>query len=162
MVVVNPSPAPQAVVAGDADFDIVARRIAHDVMDVGHVDYEIMSLGTVDMEEFEHDMDKEALTDDNWIWEEPELIYNPKQMDEHELILARDEEMESLVAFDALEWWNLADAKAVNGATWLGTRWEDTRKDTGEVRSRWVAQDFAFSKVDGEHFSGTRQQHQQQ
>ena len=40
-------------------------------------------------------------------------------------------------------------------ATWLGTRWEDTRKDTGEVRSRWVAQDFAFQKVDGEHFAGT-------
>ena len=65
---------------------------AHDVMDFGHVDYEIMSLGTVDMEEFEHGMDKEALTDENWIWEEPELIYNPKQMDEHELILARDED----------------------------------------------------------------------
>ena len=45
-----------------------------------------MSLGTVDMEEFEHGMDKEALTDENWIWEELELIYNPKQMDEHELI----------------------------------------------------------------------------
>ena len=83
---VTPVPAlPRPAVAGDADFDIVTRRVIHDTMDVGNVNFEILSLGTVDMEEFEQSMDQEALLDENWLWDEPQLLYNPKDMDEAEL-----------------------------------------------------------------------------
>ena len=31
-------------------------------------------------------MDQEALLDENWLWDEPQILYNPKEMDEAELL----------------------------------------------------------------------------
>ena len=84
---VTPIPVPpRPPMAADEDFDIVARRVMHDTMDVGNVHFEVLSLGTVDMEEFEQSMDQEALLDENWLWDEPQILYNPKEMDEAELL----------------------------------------------------------------------------
>ena len=40
-------------------------------------------------------------------------------------------------------------------AKWITSRWEDVRKDTGELRSRWVLREFANTKAEGEFFSAT-------
>ena len=52
---------------------------------------------------------------------------------------------------------DLAKERVKTGeARWVGSRFEDRRKDTGELRCRWVLQDFARTKdTESTHFSAT-------
>ena len=38
---------------------------------------------------------------------------------------------------------------------WIKSRWEETRKDNGTYRSRWVLQEFANKNAEGDFFSAT-------
>ena len=73
----------------------------------------------------------------------------PDKFDEEELDQARKAEIDWLMSFPALELVSRETAgERVNSgeARWVGSRFEDQRKDSGELRSRWVLQDFARTK----------------
>ena len=69
-----------------------------------------------------------------------------------ELPESRQEELDSLTDFEAYEWWPIGQTE---GGKWIKSRWEESRKDSGVYRSRWVLQEFANKSVDGDFFSPT-------
>jgi hypothetical protein len=88
------------------------------------------------------------LDDTEWLWEEPDLKYDaPITADE--LQQSRQAEFDNLMAFGVLEYVPESRFKEVDGAIWISSRWEDIRKDSGQVRSRWVLQEFARKAGEG-------------
>ena len=62
-----------------------------------------------------------------------------------------------MVDFDAFEWVRTDDyiKDSTAGKRWVSSRWEDRRKDSGELRSRWVLRDFATTNAESEFFAAT-------
>ena len=102
--------------------------------------------------------DAEALIEkgDSWLWEEP--IWEPSKSNmgftPEELTAARQKEMNALEQFGAFIWVEEHVASEHKGR-WISSRWEDIRKDTGEVRSRWVLRKYANTDAGTDHFSPT-------
>ena len=57
---------------------------------------------------------------------------------------ARGEELKNLTDFEAYEWWPIDQT---SHGKWIKSRWEETHKDNGTYRSRWVLQEFANKKL---------------
>eukprot|EP00969_Alexandrium_andersonii_P258407 11425071-Alexandrium_andersonii.AAC.1 len=71
-----------------------------------------------------------------------------------ELFQARKAEVDFLEKFPALEYWGREKALAANGL-WISSWWEDVRKDTGILRSRWVLREFSGGRKDIQFFAPT-------
>ena len=95
------------------------------------------------------------IKDSEWLWEEPTPLASYKNMDEDELWEARREEVRNLESFQAFEWRRRSEMKENPDAKYISSRWEDIRKDSGLIRSRWVLREFANTQSEGEFFSAT-------
>ena len=130
------------------------KRTKHDGDDVMCVDFEEYLVTAVDMAEFQRRSDEDAEKDSVWMWEEPTLKFTLPITDK-ELIVARQEEVDNLNKFGVLKYVHPDVFSQTPDAKWIGSRWEDVRKDSGCVRSRWVLQEFATSNVHGDFHSAT-------
>ncbi len=63
-------------------------------------------------------------------------------------------EVEFLEKFQTLGYLSREQAEKANGL-WISSRWEDVRKDSGNVRSRWVLREFNGGKKDLQYFAPT-------
>ena len=136
------------------EFEHDVKRSKHDQDDVMCVDFEEYLVTAVDMAEFQRQSDADAEKDSVWLWEEPSLKYT-LPITEKELVVARQEEVDNLNKFGVLKYVHIEAFSQTPGAKWIGSRWEDQRKDSGCVRSRWVLQEFATSNVHGDFHSAT-------
>jgi hypothetical protein len=123
----------------------------HDEGDVSNVQFEQLSLAAVDLAEAEELIDAQALADEEWLWEEPEFVLDVPAS-EQEMWEARTEVVRNLTDLTAYEWVKAEDA---HDGRWIKSRLKEGRKDSGLFRSRWVLQDIARTKVDGDYFSAT-------
>ena len=135
-------------------FGAEVTRARHDDENIGNIELEEFIVSAVDMEAIANDRDHETMKDSAWMWDEPVLTYQATITDK-ELLVARSEEVDNLNQFKVLKFVTAETFANTPGAIWIGSRWEDGRKDSGCLRSRWVLQEFATKKVHGEFFSPT-------
>ena len=62
---------------------------------------------------------------------------------------------ETLRALGAFEWVLRDDIVGIEGSKYITSRWEDVRKDTGLLRSRWVLREYANTQADADYYSPT-------
>ena len=89
------------------------------------------------------------------MWEHYEIKTNQKGFNPHELKLARDAEVTMLKSCGDLEEVLRSDADKDPDGVWITSRWEDARKDSGELRARWVLREFATTPGDTFFFAST-------
>ena len=104
---------------------------------------------SVMMDEKEHKKQCEEM------WDYIDFTVNEKGFTAQELEAGRDAEVQMLRDFPAVKDVLLEVANSDTSAVWIKSRWEDVRKDTGEVRCRWVLQEFATTPGSSQFFAAT-------